>query len=140
MRKVAPVHCIVKVLSFFSSRFEAQQDQNLPPIQAEIARCPQAGLLTDTWIVLQFCRYERPGLKRRVLEQGMPHIFIRGMQLRGGGSAPEVIGEATVVPPGGMQEEDRSCRATRPITDRRRPEPLAILRDIDTIVWRSGAW
>jgi hypothetical protein len=58
VRKIAAVKTTIKVLSFFSSKADAQTNSNLPLIQAEIARFP-SGSLTEKWIVLQFCQFER---------------------------------------------------------------------------------
>jgi hypothetical protein len=100
VRKIGAVWTNIKVLSFFSSRFEAQQNSNLPAIQAEIARFPDAAMLTDNWIVLQFCRFEKPTRRRRLTEGGVPQLFVRGIVLRGDGSDPQLLGEANLALPG----------------------------------------
>jgi hypothetical protein len=99
-RKIGAVRTNLKVLSFFSSRFEAQQDSNLPAIQAEIDRFPNAEMLTDKWIILQFCRFDRPKVRRRLNERGIPRLFVRGMVLRGAGLDSQMLGEETVALPG----------------------------------------
>lgn len=100
VRKIGSVLTNVKVLSFFSSKFEARQNSNLPAIQAEIARFPDASMLTHKWIILQFCRFERPTKRGRLREDSVPQLFVRGMVLRGDGSDPQLLGEATLALPG----------------------------------------
>ena len=67
-------------------------------IQAEIARFRSSGMLTDRWIVLQFCQFEQG--RRRLAENGSPALFVRGMLLGGDGTNPQLLAEATLTMPG----------------------------------------
>jgi hypothetical protein len=100
VRKIGAVRTHFKVLSFFSSQLEAQEDKNLPLIQSEISRFPEAALLTDSWIVLQLCRFARQGSYRRMMIEGVPRMFLRAMVLSGDGSQPSLLGEETLIVPG----------------------------------------
>ena len=97
VRKITAVKTSVKVLSFFSSMAEAQLDSNLPLIQAEIARFPASGMLTEQWIILQFCQFEEG--RKRLTENGSPALFVRGMLLNGDGTNPRLLTEATLPMP-----------------------------------------
>jgi hypothetical protein len=57
-------------------------------------------MLTDKWIILQFCRFDRPKVRRRLNERGIPRLFVRGMVLRGAGLDSQMLGEETVALPG----------------------------------------
>jgi hypothetical protein len=100
IRKIGSIRTCLKVVSFFSSRSEAEDVNYLRPIQAEIGRVREAASLTDSWIVLQFCRYPSPRSWHRLKVDRSVRIYIRGTQLRGDGSDPQLIGEEMLKPPG----------------------------------------
>ncbi|GEM_PF-6373685 len=101
IRKIVNVKTIYKVLSFFTSKSESENGSNLPKIKAEIRRCPSREALTDTWIILQLCRYETPKTKFREIKiNSTPCLYICCVGLSGNGATEQLIGEATVPLPG----------------------------------------
>jgi hypothetical protein len=103
VRKIGSVRTNIKVLSFFTSQSEAREGRNIPPIQQEIARFPEAPSLTDTWMILQLSRYEAPRTEfRQIIVDGVPHLSVRGVLLRGDAADPHLLAEEVVRLPGNL--------------------------------------
>ena len=86
VRKIGNVRSQVKVLSYFSSKAELDDETHIERICDEIGLIPSAERLTGEWVVVGLAKYERPRSRKRFLLSGSERqLFCKAVRLDKGG-------------------------------------------------------
>lgn len=84
VRKIGNVRSGSKIISYVTSRSEAESGRHIEDIVEEVQRTPWSSQMTDEWFIIQIMKYESPkSRKREIRENGRRVLCCRGVSITG---------------------------------------------------------